>query len=307
MVAKSPIPLTWPNESAAGALENTGNLTIDGSNILLDLHGDPLRAQLAVFSDGNHNMALEETLRAFLSANGEADDVFYATTPPRIIIDALTSGKICSGNIVLSVSPHVFISPDSIMNKLSAEGRVGPSMPYMRSDGLSILIAKENPCNIVEAADLLKDGVRLAVSNPITETASFVIYEAALMAIGARSGLDKTYIHNYLRSDTVAKSRLIHHREIPQIIASGDADASVIYHHLALRFTRIFPDKFELLKVDLQGLMEPAAYLTTYHAALVGDGGAFGNKLMDFLMCETVTKIYGEHGLLRPDSRFDRT
>ncbi|MBU2581123.1 MAG: substrate-binding domain-containing protein [Alphaproteobacteria bacterium] len=304
MNALSPVSpdLDWPNESAAGVLENTGNLTHPGSNILLDLHGDPLRARLAVFSDGNHHMALEETLQAFLAANSSAEDVFYATTPPRIIIDALASGRICCGNIVLSLHPHVFISPDNIMTRLSADGLVGPSIPFMRSDGLSILLAKDNPRNIVEPDDLFRDGVRLAVSNPATETASFSIYEAALIAIGARTGRDESDIRDYLRGDGVVKSRLIHHREIPQIVASGHADASLVYHHLALRYARIFPNEFQLLRVDLEELLKPEAYLTAYCAALVGDGGAYGSALMDFLGSSLVTSIYAKHGLRRPDN-----
>lgn len=171
MTAASTRRLNWPNESAAGPTENAGQLAAPGSNILLDLHGDPLRAEICVFSDGNHHMALEETLKTFLASNKDAEDIFYATTPPRIIIDALSSGKICSGNIVLSVSPHIFISPDNIMSKLSADGLIGKSVPFMQSAGLSILIAKGNPCNIVEAPDLFKGDIRLAISNPVTETA----------------------------------------------------------------------------------------------------------------------------------------
>ena len=47
-----------------------------GSNLSLDCHGDASRAQLAVFSDGNHHMALAECLRAFLAENPAAQDVF---------------------------------------------------------------------------------------------------------------------------------------------------------------------------------------------------------------------------------------
>ena len=39
----------------------------------------------------------------------------------------------------------------------------------------------------------------------------------------------------------------IMHREQPWAINAGKADASVIFYHLALYFTRVFPDKFEIV------------------------------------------------------------
>jgi hypothetical protein len=57
------------------------------ARVCLDFHGDPVRAKLVVFSDGNHHMALGECLEHFLAANPGAGDVFYAATPPRVIVE----------------------------------------------------------------------------------------------------------------------------------------------------------------------------------------------------------------------------
>lgn len=300
----TPADLPWTLERAR--LEGSeppaheAGLTVPGSNIVLDLHGDPLQARLAVFSDGNHHMALEETLTRFLEANPDARDIFYATTPPRIIIDALRNGVLSTGNLGLTVRPHVFISPGDILEALHGEGLIGPHRPFMRSDGLSILIEKGNPKGIEGPPDLLRGGARLAISNPVTEKASFSVYEAALLAFAEEAGRSRDEVREFLLSDAVAKSQIIHHREIPQILASGHAEASLIYHHLALRYTRIFPDRFDLVPVPFAGLDEADELTTTYHVALVGDGGPFGAALVDHLQSDETAAIYESHGLARP-------
>ena len=42
---------------------------------------DPVGAQLAVFSDGNHHMALAECIEIFVRRSPGLHDVFYTTTP----------------------------------------------------------------------------------------------------------------------------------------------------------------------------------------------------------------------------------
>ncbi len=162
-------PLVWPVEAALAAGEThqakvSAELSVPKSNIALDLHGDPLRAHAVVFSDGNHHMALEETLSCFLRDNPDARDILYVTTPPRIVIDALKFGRINVGNLSLTISPHVFIGPDDVLDKLNKSGFVESHKPFMRSAGLSILLAKGNPRMIQNPTDLLSDRVRLAIS-----------------------------------------------------------------------------------------------------------------------------------------------
>jgi len=57
------------------------------SNRVLDFHGDPIKANLVVFSDGNHHMALLHSLKAFHHEMPQVDDIFYATTPPLGLIN----------------------------------------------------------------------------------------------------------------------------------------------------------------------------------------------------------------------------
>ena len=287
----------WPIETARMPGTESATLAENGSNIVLDLHGDPHRAGLVVFSDGNHHMALQETLAEYLKAHPSCEDVFYATTPPRIIIDALTSGSIRIGNLTLAVRPDVFISPENILASLFADDLVGQPRPFARSAGLAILLKRGNPLGISGIHDLLDARVRLALSNPVTESASYSVYEGALLAAARQVGADVELTRERLRSEAVVKSRIIHHREIPALLAADQADVSVVYQHLALRYCRIFPQHFEHVVVDLTIFDDPSAYISQYHAAPVGVPGMHARQLLAYLNTDTVREIYRSHAL----------
>lgn len=281
--------LTWPRETALAPLRS-GVLLAAGSNVVLDLHGDPTRARLVVLSDGNHHMALAEVMAAFVKAEPAVADVFYATTPPRILIDVLRTGRIELGNLTLSVTPHVFISPLEILAKLHGEGAVEAPEVFAASRGTAILVAKGNPRSVRTLADLVRPDVRLALSNPETEQASFAVYASAIIAAYAGTGRAASDIAAHLRSDRVVNSRVIHHREIPEILAAGAADASLVYRHLALRYVRAFPDLFDMV----EGSEGP---VTQYAVARIGESGDFGTAFGRFLLSPEAQTIYGYHGL----------
>jgi ABC-type molybdate transport system substrate-binding protein len=287
--------LDWPPETAGG-FASAGRLQVEGSNIVLDVHGDPVRARLALLSDGNHHMALAEAAQAFLAAHPGVEDVLYVTAPPRILLDTLATGRLSLGNLVLTIAADAFISPRAILERLAAEGRIGPPRSFAESRGTAILVRKGNPRAIGSVADLLRDDVRLALSNPSTEAASFGVYAAAIEAAAVARGLPQAGIAERLRSDRVVKSRVIHHREIPELVASGRADASLVYAHLALRCVRIFPSEFEMLA----GTPLP---VTEYAVGIVGAGGEFGQAFAAFMQSRTAADIYRHHGLQPAERR----
>lgn len=295
-------PLPWPSETAR-KLQIEADFRATGSNIVLDFHGDPLRAGLAVFSDGNHHMALEESLSAFLERTPDAVDVFYATTPPRVLLDAMRCGSLRIGNLVLSVLPHVFIGPDSVLDQLLASGDVADHVPFAQSRGNVLLIRRGNPKHITGLADLLRPDVRLALSNPRTESASHQVYRETILGLAKAEGQDLRRYRRALEAGGFVTSELIHHREIPQILADDAADVAVIYFHLALRYARIFEDLFEIVPLSAlsgDGGDSESNRVTRYHIGLVGDGGVFGPALVDFMTGPEVAEIYDRHGLAAP-------
>ena len=263
------------------------------TNLVLDFHGDPAAADLCVLSEGNHNMALRETLQRFQARMPPPAAYFYATTPPGPILTLLARGRLQIGNLVLSVSPHVFIGPPEVLDRLAAEGRVSDHRPFVRNQGNVLLVRKGNPKGIASVEDLVGKGATVFLSNPETEGASHRAYAATLAALSG----DPAFLD---RIDAVFGER-IHHREAPASVAAGAADAAVVFHHLALHFTRLFPGVFEI--VPLGGTVDrpeplPGNVVGLTHAGLVGDGGRFGGAFFEFLLSETVADIYRRHGLL---------
>lgn len=284
--------LSWPSEAiGAGA---AAGFTAPGSNIALDLHGDPTVADLTVFSDGNHHMALHEALAAFRKAAGDAPGIFYLTTPPRVWLETIALGRIALGNLELALRPDVVIGPDEVIGPLEADGRATDGRAFMRSRGVDLMVRKGNPRAVTGLADLLRDDVRVALSHPTTERASHETYRAAARTLAPDDGLDPTELDAALGSDRIVHSRVIHHREIPQILAGDGADTAILYHHLALRFERAFPERFERAPLTLD---HPVAGITRYRAARVGEGGRWGKRLLSFFGGPEVAEIYRRHGL----------
>ncbi|EPR35488.1 hypothetical protein dsat_2189 [Alkalidesulfovibrio alkalitolerans DSM 16529] len=294
--------LDWPEERAGRSGDGVRWLQPE-SNICLDFHGDPARARLAVFSDGNHHMALLQCLDWFARDNGDLP-VFYATTPPGVVAAMLRSGGLHLGNLTISATPHVFISPPEILDGLVADGFMRGHIPFVRNQGSVILTQKGNPKGIVGIADLAREDVRLFLSNPKTEKASFAAYHATLRAMAPEALAASGFPDDKIARGEVLFGESIHHREAPQAVADGKADAAMVFYHLALRYLRIFPDVFDA--VPLGGSVErpdPASgnVVSLTHAGLVGDGGKWGARLLSFLSSATAHDIYRRHGLLPMD------
>jgi hypothetical protein len=286
--------LPWPAERACAAAAAPFAQPL--SNLCLDLHGDPQAARLAVFSDGNHHMALHEALQAFAAAHPEVVDVFYATTPPRVVVEALAAGGIALGNLTVTVRPHVFISPPAVLDGLLAQGRLASHRPLAGSRGNVLLVAKDNPRGIRGIADLARSDVRVFLSNPQTEKVSYTVYANTLRAIGGRLGLGLDFLDGGPHP-RVVYGESIHHREAPQAVADGRADAALVFHHLALRYTRIFPEAFASVPLTPEGEHDPGQQKSRVHVGLIGDGGAWGARLVEFLLGPQVATIYRRHGL----------
>ncbi len=292
MVSES---LDWPAEQARPA-DAEPRWSQPRSNISLDFHGDPRRARLVVFSDGNHHMALEECLQRFLAAHPQVEDVFYATTPPAVLLRWLEAGCLHLGNLCLSLKPHLFISPPKILDRVVASGRAPGHAPFMRSRGNVLLVRAGNPKKIRAVTDLARPDVRLFLSNPETETASYEVYAETLRGLARRAGVEG----DFLSKVHAVYGKRIHHREAPQALADERADAAMLYYHLALRYTRIFPGRFEIVPLD--GAPENATaenVLSRFHLALVDGGGEWGAAARNFLLGSEAVAIYARHGLAR--------
>ena len=213
------------------------------------------------------------------------------------------------GNLTLSIKPHLFISPPHVLDRLQAEGYVRSHRLLARNLGSVLLIRKENTKAITGIKDLMRDDVRLFISNPDSESVSYQGYRQTLEAMAEKQGIDSEAFVKSVFGPTVSWGHRIHHREAPEAVAAGLADVAIVYYHLALRYTRIFPDCFDF--IPLGGTKTHPVpcqqnRVAAIHMGLIGDGGGWGADLMAFMQSPTVADIYRQHGLrhasdLNPD------
>jgi len=279
--------LDWPIENAHLAPVAKQSWSHAGSNICLDFHGDPVNAKLVVYSDGNHHMALQQSVQEFLVKYPDAQDIFYATTPPGVLVNALQNNGLLLGNLTLSVQPNIFIGPEFILDKLIELQYCEYYTRFIKSQGNVALVLKGNPLNIKTTSDLINDDVCLFLSNPETEKASYQVYFEFLL----NSGLTDDDIENI----KIHYGQKIHHREAPQALYSGEANVAIVYYHLALRYCRIFPDVFDI--VELLPLNSDINPVTEYAITILNNAGLFGQSFSQFMLSEQVSSIYQQHGL----------
>ncbi len=248
-------------------------------------------------------MALRDTVAAFLQRYPKAQDAFFLTTPPRVAMEWIERRSLRIGNLVLSVTPHAVLGPPAILDRLRGPGRLGPHQPFARSRGNTLLVRAGNPCAVRGVADLARADLRLFLSNPRTENASYSIYAETLRRLGAREGVALDFLDQPdARHGRIVYGECIHHREAPQALADGRADVAIVFRHLALRYLRIFPGTFEAVELTPTGRDDPDNVSSAIHCALWADGGAWGETFLDFLRGGETARIYRDHGLAAADA-----
>jgi hypothetical protein len=246
-------------------------------------------------------MALKDCLDLFLRQNNDLSGIFYATTPPGPIVNMLRNGGLQMGNLIIGVVPHVFISPPEILDNLVSDGYMPKHMPFVRNQGNVLLVKKGNPKQIFNVSDLRREDIRLFMSNPDTEKASFAAYYNTLKAMAQEQPASQGFPDDKIAQGRVLFGKRIHHREAPQAVADGRADVAIVFYHLALRYIRIFPSLFDI--VPLGGaVLDPQPVsgniISLTHAGIIGDGGVWGAAFIQFLSTSAVSEIYTYHGLL---------
>lgn len=165
---------------------------------------------------------------------------------------------------------------------------------FAGSVGNSLLVRKGNPRGITTIKDLFRSDIRVFMSNPQTEKASHVVYRETIEGMAANEGVARDVVDRFFSQEaTLVFGQLIHHREAPQTVADGNADVAIVYDHLALRYTRIFPEIFE--RVPLQ--ICDANITTRYAIALASNARDPAPELVKFFKGSTAADCYRQHGL----------
>lgn len=292
--AANPMKLNWPGEKVNRVQLDSATWFQPGCNYCLDFHGDPHQSELVVYSDGNHHMALAQSLEAFRAFH-DLHSIFYCTIPPGVYLQQMREGFIDLGNLRFSRRPDVIIGPKEIMQSLVKSRQVVSTRGFAKSVGNSLLVARHNPKEINQVDDLFRDDIRLFISNPVTEKSSYEIYSRSISNLATSHGMDAKLVGYLFSSENpgLILGEKIHHREAPDAIAENRADVAIVYHHLALRYARIFPDIFKLVELP----SGPDNLTSEYHAGVCEPENSLAANLVDHLASQQTKSIYESHGL----------
>lgn len=316
--------LTWPGEF--NGVEPY--LTEPTANRLNDLHGEIGRCDIVLSTAGNYHMALRELWQLYLKNNAKELDIktWYYTTSPPISPQQIKNKTVQFGNLNLNCVPQVAVGPKKLMKKLISMGVTdGKPVKILKNNGNVIFVKKGNPKNIKSVWDLGRPDVTLVTPNPKMEAGSFgnfsgTVYNVAKNDSSAPAGMsaEKLFDNIYNNKNggcnkkgkkcSWVTGKRIMHREQPWAVASGKADAGLIFYHLALYFTRAFPDKFEI--VPLGGTAENPKPVKGNKVGVLQAVRIKGNwtakqkkaqeKLMEAFQSDEFTKILSKHGIRRP-------
>ncbi len=244
--------LDWPLDRSP----RIPDLTEATSNRLYDMHmeiNNCAHFDLIISTAGNWHPALSEYwFDRFLRKQKNLENWYFSTTPPIALVQARES-HLGMGNLSVNCVPHIAIGPQALMDGLTrADLAEGEPLPLLQTRGDVILVQRGNPKNIRTVNDLGRKDVRLATPNPLEEGGSFdhytrTLYGVAYQAFG-QAVADTLFNSIFNANDsTWVAGRRIHHREMPEIIARGEADAGIIFYQLARYVCDLFPELFDMV------------------------------------------------------------
>jgi molybdate transport system substrate-binding protein len=293
--------LPWPPEVPAPLQPKASVYVSEKANLVLDLHGSVQDPDLVLFMAGNQYMVLPELITAFRRwlgshadrAKVRADRVFYATTPPGRLIDAMQGGQLALGNLSIDVRPgklwpDVFMTGPRQQRRLLAAEYIDGWSVYTRNRGVVLLVRAGNPKGIRAISDLARDDVRVALSSPEREPASFESYSNTLRAQGGAQ-----FPEALLKKPTTVSPVAVHHRENPQFIYDGIADVAPMYYHFGQYLKARMPKHFDYVELPGQG-----NFVDTLAISMIRDAPhrAAAEAWLEFIRSDAAAAVYRKHG-----------
>lgn len=195
-----------------------------------DLHGleHASNADLVLFMAGNQFMAMDDLIGSFQNRHPKVRRIFYETLPPGLELNQILAGGASFGDTFIDTPPDVYSSVSkTAVRKLADRGfaREDRCFVYLKNR-LSIMVGAGNPLGIKGPGDLARDEVRVSQPNPDYED----IAEHILNMYRDAGGEDLVReIMERKREEGATIMTTVHHRETPERILSGKADAGPVW------------------------------------------------------------------------------
>ena len=293
-------PLHWPPELPKALLPGASLYFSEKSNAVLDFHGSVQDPDLVIFMAGNQYRVFPDLLLTFREwvrrqpghRSVKVDRIFYATTPPGRLIDAMQSGQLVLGNFRFDVQPdklwpEVFMTEARQQLRLLNAHYIEGWSVFARNKGTVLLVRAGNPKNIHGVSDLLRDDVRVAISSPTREPASFESYSNTLRAQGGAQFPDLL-----LKKPSTISPAIVHHRENPQFIYDGKADVAPMYYHFGDYLKTRLPRDFDYVSLPAEGNFRDELAISTIRNAQHKAAAAAWVEFIRSDAAATVDRVY---------------
>jgi ABC-type molybdate transport system substrate-binding protein len=185
-------------------------------------------AGLVLWVAGNQFFAMDEVIGAFQKSHPGVT-VGLITLPPGLILSAIEGGGWVYNGKEYRVAPDIYASVNlGHLKQLKAAGLMSRYEIYMHNE-LQIMVAKGNPKGITGIDDLVRDGVRTSMPNPVNE---------GIMQFYARKVLERHGVWPAIANGQECVScqtternwfTAVHHRETPERIRDGKSDAGIVW------------------------------------------------------------------------------
>ncbi len=205
----------------------------------------------------------------------------------------MESGQLVLGNFWLDVRPgrlwpDVFMTGPRQQRRLKAAKYVEGWSVYARNRSSVLLVRAGNPKNIRGIPDLMRSDVRVALSSPTREPASFESYSNTLRAQGGLQLPDLL-----LKKTSTIAPVAVHHRENPQFIYDGAADVALMYYHFGDYLKRRMPKYFDYVTLPVEGNFRDELAISMIRNALHREAAA---AWIDFIRSDAAAAVYNRHG-----------
>jgi len=300
-IAQARGAMPWPPELPQDLPSGATRYVSEQSNVVLDLHGSVQDPDLVIFMAGNQYRVFPQLLPAFREwirtqprhRTANVARIFYATTPPGRLIDAMDSGQLSLGNYWIDVRPDklwpdVFMTGPRQQRRLLKSHYIDGWSVYTRNRGVVLLVRAGNPRGIRGIRDLMRDDVRVAISSPEHEPASYESYSNTLRAQGGAQ-----FPELVLKKATTVSPTTVHHRENPQFIHDGLADVAPMYYHFGDYLKSHMPGQFDYVTLPTKGNFRDELAVSLIRNAPHRDAAL---AWVDFIRSDAAAAVYNKNG-----------
>ncbi len=260
-----------------------------------DLHGLTSidQAELVIFMAGNQFMAMEELITAFRKTSPDIGPIYYETLPPKMELrQILTGGAMFRGRLIdVQADVYTSVSPRGV-EALADAGLVdaGACFVYLRNR-IALMVPAGNPKGIKNVNDLARKGLR--ISQPSIEHEDIAEHITAMYRQAGGDDLVQSILEDKRnRGETLLTT--VHHRETPERLMQGRADAGAVWA------TEI--EHARRRKLPLEGVTVGSDFdqrhRVKYYACPLKNGAhpENGRLFLSFLRSERAQNIYKNYG-----------